>query len=251
MTEQAIIRCIDAGAQFYLDFFGDAPHMDRRDNGLYTVIAPKAGEQGVRFVYDLRLEHLDDATAEATIAAIKAMKMPVWWGLFPLHSRRMQALLFGEAYTPKPPRVGDEFYMALLPDRQPALVAIDQDIRRVTMASDFRIFADIANRVFADGYGDVHPENHFHRCADGRMAAYIAYARGEPAAVAAILHNGNVCSLEFVATLPAHRRQGLAEAVSRAAIRDAFAGGAAIITLRAFDPARRLYEKLGFQTYPC
>ncbi|MDR0898365.1 MAG: GNAT family N-acetyltransferase [Oscillospiraceae bacterium] len=228
MTEGDILRCIDAGAKFYLDFFGDAIHMDRQDNGLYTTIAPKDGEQGVRFVYDLRLAHLDDAAAGAAIAAIQAMEMPVWWGLS---------------------QGGDEFYMALLPDQQPALTAIGQDIRRVTTPADFRTFAGIANAVFAGGYGDIHPENHYPWCADGRMAAYIAYAQGKPVAVAAILNNMGACSLEFVATLPAHRRQGLAEAVCCTAIRDAFASGAAIITLRAADPARRLYEKLGFETY--
>jgi ribosomal protein S18 acetylase RimI-like enzyme len=249
MTELEIVRHIDDGAKFYLDFFGDAPHMDRIDNGMYTTISPKKGEQGVRFVYDLRLEELDDNAAQNELAKLKATGLPIWWGLYPLHSVRIRNLLFGDEFTPKPPVDGDEFYMAMLPSGEPLTPISGAEIRRVKTADDFKLFADIANLVFANGYGDIHPENHYHWCKDGRMAAYIAYSEGEAVSVAAVLNHNGVCSLEFVATLPDFRRRHFAEAASIAAINGAFTDGAKIITLRAFDPARRLYEKLGFETY--
>jgi ribosomal protein S18 acetylase RimI-like enzyme len=55
--------------------------------------------------------------------------------------------------------------------------------------------------------------------------------------------------LEFVATLPEFRRKGLARAVSVKAVRDVFANGAKIVTLRAFYPAIQLYQSMGFQIY--
>ena len=58
MTGDEIIQYIDDGAIFYLDFFGDADHMESKDNGIYRVIRPKENGQGVRFIYDIRLENL-------------------------------------------------------------------------------------------------------------------------------------------------------------------------------------------------
>jgi ribosomal protein S18 acetylase RimI-like enzyme len=251
MTKFEIIRHIDDGAKFYLDFFGDAPHMDKINNGMYTTISPKDCEQGVRFIYDLRLEELDDNAAHHALANMKATGFPIWWGLYPLHSVRVRGLLFGEEFTPKPPVDGDEFYMAMLPNREPLAPRNGTEIRRVKTANEFILFADIANLVFENGYGDIHPENHYHWCTDGRMMAYIAYSEGEAVSVAAVLNHNGVCSLEFVTTLSEYRRRHFAEAASIAAINGAFENGAKIITLRAFDPARRLYEKLGFETYVC
>jgi len=53
-----------------------------------------------------------------------------------------------------------------------------------------------------------------------------------------------------VATGPAHRRQGLASGVCAAAIADAFAHGAELVTLRASNEGTRgLYTSLGFKIY--
>ena len=46
MTEQEIIKCIDDGANFCLDFFGDAEHMKSTDNGVCREICPKNDEHG-------------------------------------------------------------------------------------------------------------------------------------------------------------------------------------------------------------
>ncbi|MDR1001947.1 MAG: GNAT family N-acetyltransferase [Oscillospiraceae bacterium] len=93
--------------------------------------------------------------------------------------------------------------------------------------------------------------HHYHWCTDGRITAYIAYSEGKAVSVAAVLNNNGVCSLEFVATIPEYRRRHFAEAASIAAVNGAFANGAKIITLRAFDPAIKLYEKLRVKTYVC
>ena len=253
MTDYEIIKYIDDGAIFYLDFFGDAVHMESTDNGIYRTIRPKENEQGVKFVYDLRLDHLTDDEAQTKIAEMKSSGLPVWWSL---HLKRILELLHGKDYVAKPPSEGDEFYMALfqeslrfLPESQPADVKNDAVIKRVETAADFKIWADMANLIFAGGYGDIHPVNHYHWCKKGKLIPYITYQNGVPAAIAAILNNNCIASLEFVATLDEYRRKGLARAVCVAAIRDAFINGAKIITTRAFHPASLLYQSLGFQIY--
>jgi len=246
MTNEEIIKYIDNGAIFYLDFFADAIHMESSDNGFYKTIRPKKGEHGIKFVYNLRLDNLSDEDAQTKIAKMKSLSFPVWW---PLYSKKVQKLLHGNDYIPQPPSGDDEFYMAILPEKQPGTAKSDAIITRVETAEDFKIWADMANLIFATGYQDIHPVNHYHWCKNGRLVPYIAYYKDKHVAIAAILDNNGVASFEFVATLNEYRRKGLARAASAVAILDAFANGAKIITLRAFHPAILLYQSLGFQTY--
>lgn len=246
MKDNKIIKAIDDGAVFYLDFFGDAVHMETADNGIYKIIRPKNGEQGVKFIYDIRTEHLSDEEIQSKITEIKSLSLPVWW---PLYSERIRSLLFGKDYISQPPTADGEFYMALLPEDQPKSQPDYKDIRSVKTPEEFEIWAELCNNIFSGGYQDVHPENHFRWCKNGMLTPYIAYYENKPAAIAAILDNNGVASFEFVATLPYYRRKGFAKAVSHTAIRNAFANGAKIITLRAFYPANLLYNTLGFQIY--
>jgi GNAT superfamily N-acetyltransferase len=246
VTKQEIIKYIDAGAGFYLDFFGDAEHMKSTDNGVYREICPNDGEHGIKFIYDLRLEHLSDDEVQEKIAELKALSPPVWW---PLHSEKVQRLLHGKDYVPHSPVKGDEFYMALFLKNQPDTISAGAEITQVKTAVDFMIWADMANQIFASGYQDIHPINHYHWCEKNMLIPYIVYFEDKPVAVSAILNNNDVASLEFVATLPEYRRKGFARVASIVAIRDAFTNGAKIITLRAFYPANLLYQSLGFQVY--
>ena len=101
-----------------------------------------------------------------------------------------------------------------------------------------------------DAYSDIHPINHYHLCRDGFINCFACYDGNTVVAVASIMDNQGICSLEFVATAPNYRRKGLAKAVCAIAIKDAFKNGASIITLRAFQPGTRaLYTSLGFKIY--
>ena len=72
MTDYEILKYIDSGAIFYLDFFGNAEHMEIKDNGIFRFVSPKNNGQGVRFAYDIRFYNL--TIGEANIAMIKALK---------------------------------------------------------------------------------------------------------------------------------------------------------------------------------
>lgn len=246
MTNSEILKHIDDGANYYLDFFGDAEHMESIDNGVYRMIFPKDGEQGIKFIYDIRLDDLSDKETEIKIAEIKSLFLPVWW---PLHSEKIQKLLHGKDYIPQPPTEGDEYYMVLLPENQPDDITSGVKVKQVVAASDFIVWAEIANKVFAGGYQDIHPINHFHWCEKNLLTPYIAYCGNKPVSISSVLNNNGISSLEFVATLEEYRHKGFARNVSISAIRDAFANGVKIITLRAFHPANLLYKSLGFKVH--
>ena len=93
-------------------------------------------------------------------------------------------------------------------------------------------------------------QHHLPLMETGRIHAHVLYADEHPVSAAVTMEKDGVASLEFVASLPGFRRMGYAEAVCRLAMADAWTRGAALITVRAVNPAvARLYERLGFRAY--
>ena len=141
--------------------------------------------------------------------------------------------------------------MALFPQEKPAYKTPDGaiSVKRVQQFEEFRAWATICNQVLHDGYGVVHPVNHYHLCESGRMRCYLGYDENTPAAAAAIVNNRKISSLEFVATLKEHRQKGLARAVCSRAVEEAFKRRSKIITLRSSPEGEQLYLGLGFEIY--
>ena len=235
VTGSEIIRRVDDGANYYVRLFGEAPHMESIDNGVYRVIRPRKGEQGVQFVCDIRPDRLD----KKRVREIKRLRMPVWWPL----------LLPDPLKKAIKRKLGSELYMAVFPGK---LVSCGkaQPAMQVESAADFARWAAAVQRFFGDACAYIHPQHHYPLCQSGAMRCYFIERDGQVIATASILREGPNASLESVAVDPAFRRQGLASGVCLAAIEDAFARGAEIVTLRAQNPGtRELYTSLGFRIY--
>ena len=229
MTTHEIIKRVDDGANNYIRLFGEAAHMESIDNGSYRIVRPKRGEKGVKFVCDIRPGRLN----KKLIREIKCLRMPVWW---PLHmpDDLKKAAKFNS---------GDELYMASFPGE----IIFHEKARLARQVEGPEGFA---RWVMFDTYPWLHPQHHYSLCERGALRCYCIEIGGQIIATAAIMLDGASASLEFVATDPAHRRQGLASGVCSAAIEDAFARGAEIVTLRASNEGtRELYTSLGFKIY--
>lgn len=252
MTTQQIIRHIDDGANFYVSLFGTAEHMEMVDNGFYTYVKPKEGQAGISFIYNVRLENLSLETQKEKIAEIKALGMPIWLDL--LASNELHCMMFGREKTHGQTTFAenDEVYMALLPDEKSNYSAMSDDVRieKVKTSEEFEQWAKITNDLLHGGYPDIHPIYHYPSCQKELMDCYVLYKNNASAAVCAIMDNNGVDSLEFVATVPEMRRQGLAQTVCAKTIDDIFADGAEVITVRAINAvASKLYQSLGFKIY--
>lgn len=83
---------------------------------------------------------------------------------------------------------------------------------------------------------------------DSRQRFYLARLGGEPAGVAHVLCDGETAGIYALSTRRTLRRRGVATALLRRAIGDASDAGAGAIGLRtaARNPARKLFESLGF-----
>jgi predicted GNAT family acetyltransferase len=81
----------------------------------------------------------------------------------------------------------------------------------------------------------------------GRSVLAAAYGGGAPLAVGIHQPAGGVTEIAGVGTLPAHRRRGLAAAVTSALVADALDRGVEVVFLSAADgDVARVYRRLGF-----
>jgi GNAT superfamily N-acetyltransferase len=252
MNSLQIMKYIDDGANFYCRQLGNASHMEFVNNGYYSMIYPKEGQEGGTSLFDVTLDHLDDEQALKKVKEIKDRNVHTWWGL--CLSDRIYNMVWGKdrpVLTPEQIENGDEFYMAIFSNQKPVYSKPVDDItiQLVTTLEEFSIWADICNAVLHGGYPIVHRINHYDICKNGIMPCYIGYYQGKPVAVSSILNNNGASSLEFVATLEEFREKGLAKALCQRAVDDAFSSGANIITTRAFADAKNLYKSLGFKIY--
>lgn len=84
-------------------------------------------------------------------------------------------------------------------------------------------------------------------CALPGTAFYLGTWQGEPACAAMTIDDGETSVLEFVATVPQFRRQGLSAAVVHRTLQNLRERGIGSISLRAEADGIDLYQRLGFQ----
>lgn len=84
----------------------------------------------------------------------------------------------------------------------------------------------------------------------GTLRAFLVRLRGEPVAVARLSLLEGVAGLYGIGVAPERRREGLATLVTAIAMRAGLASGRPLVWLsveNTNDPARRLYDRLGFR----
>ena len=250
MTEREIIQHIDDGANYYVGLFGEAIHMEKVEKEFYSYVKPKEGEQGISFIYNVRLDNLPTEQIKITIDEMKSMHMPIWLGL--LVSDEAAFLFSGKKPTHEKTEhdENDEIYMAMLPEEKRECHDHNKKIIQVHSAEEFALWARTTNDIFSGGYPDIHPVNHFIWCEKKGVKCYMMYHDNILVSVAAIMNNNDAASLEFVGTIPEMRNKGFARSVCEKAVCDAFSDGASIITIRAINAAAaRLYQSIGFKAY--
>lgn len=78
----------------------------------------------------------------------------------------------------------------------------------------------------------------------GGLQGYVGFVNGQAVTTAASMLTGDVVGLYSVATLPAHRRMGYAEAIMRQVIEQAGAAGTVLQSTRS---GLSLYERMGYR----
>jgi ribosomal protein S18 acetylase RimI-like enzyme len=78
---------------------------------------------------------------------------------------------------------------------------------------------------------------------------YVGYVQGKPVAISVLSLHAGIAGLYNIATIPSMRRQGLATAMTLAALRQARDRGYHIAVLQASDMGAPVYRRLGFQDH--
>lgn len=246
MEHKEIEQYIDTGADFYLRVIGDASHMEVVDNGIYEIMHSRGEVNNLRVVYNIRLDHLSDEEIVNAIEEIRNLKVHTWW---PPLSERVLDIMHGKGKRPSSTFDDTELYGVMRTEDMPRYPRTPDSIkvRRVRSFQEFETWCDLDNRIEHGGNVHIHPQNHRHLLANGRLRCYLGYVDDIPVTTAAILDNEGVASLEFTVSLPEHRRKGFAKAVCQFALRDAFKSGIEVVSARAIGDARMLGRSLGFR----
>jgi predicted acetyltransferase len=83
-------------------------------------------------------------------------------------------------------------------------------------------------------------------CRDPEVALLLGYLDGQAVSSAFLFIVGQVAGITGVATVPAYRRRGLAEALTWAAVREGTARGCTCAALAGLGASYDLYRKMGF-----
>lgn len=246
MTRAEAVSYIDRGAEFYIDLFSRAEHMEKVKREHYSFVRPKGDIYGIRFVYEVRLDGLPPEELREQAAEIKALEMPVWLGLGTSREAVLACTGRETLEPPGEPSMEDEAYMWM---QERPEYTVGTEVTEVKSQAEFAEWAGVVNGVLGHGKEDLHPVYHYPLCRDGLLRCYMVRGGdGRAVSAAAAAVDREAVSLEFVATVPERRRQGLARAVCRRVVSDAFEKGAGIVTVRAVDGvAARLYESIGFE----
>lgn len=251
MDQQTIRRHIDEGGTYYLDILGKSEHMETVLLPHYTIIRPKKGQHGGTSIYNIQIEQLSDTEALRLVQEIKNYKEHIFWGMYP--SERLLQYIGKDEYIPEhlPEPNEEEAGMALLAAEKPDYPPIAEGITvsKVDNAEDFRLWALLNNFVLHQGYPIMHPELHYPVCQEGILSCFNVYDQGTFAGVSSLINHNGIFSLEFLAVSGAFRRRGVATAAVIAAVEDACAQGAELITVRAIGKSNYLLPKLGFRIY--
>lgn len=240
--------------EYYLEVLAIPPHMERYDDGMCAWIKPKEGKLGPACVYKVMFQGKTDEEIHEKIRIYREKGAPDVWLLTPLSAPlHIRKILAEEGLVePEPPAVSD-LGMALLPEQMNDVwknVACTSDIvvKRVNHPEEFVTWTDIVNPIL-HGCQLIAPESYYPLCESGKMVCYMGYDGNKPVTtLAAMNHEGNA-TLEFISTLPEHRKKGIATEICRAAIRQLANDGVYMISLRAFPMGVSLYESLGFRSY--
>lgn len=251
MNQQIIRSHIEEGSIFYMDILGKSEHMETEQRPHYTIIRPKKGHHGGTSIYNIVIEQLPEPEALRLVQEIKSYKEHVFWGMYPSERLLQYIGEGGPRLVPLPEPNEEEAGMALLAAEKPDYPRATNHItvEKAKHSEDFKLWALLCNFVLHQGYPIIHPELHYPVCQEGILTCFNVYDKGVLAGVSSLLNNNGVFSLEFVAVSDAFRRRGVATAAIIAAVEDAFAQGAELITVRAIGKSKYLLPKLGFRIY--
>jgi hypothetical protein len=122
------------------------------------------------------------------------------------------------------------------------------EIREVTTNEDLTRFQETAFEGFGfpKQAGHLFITEQFLRAPGVKL--YLGLVDGEPASTSSLVTTPGIAGIYWVATVEAHRKRGLGEALTWAAVRGGVASGCTAASLQASEMGEPVYARMGFET---
>jgi hypothetical protein len=138
--------------------------------------------------------------------------------------------------------------MVLAPIRDESRPVSGLEIREVTTGDDLIRFQETA----LEGFGFPKQAGHLFITDQFRgrpgVKLYLGLLDGEPACTSSMVPTPGVAGIYWVSTIEAHRKRGLGEAVTWAAVRGGIEHGSPVASLQASEMGAPVYARMGFDT---
>jgi GNAT superfamily N-acetyltransferase len=138
--------------------------------------------------------------------------------------------------------------MVLAPIRDESRPVPGLEIREVTTREDLARFQEAA----FEGFGFPRQAGHLFITEQFAnrpgVKLYLGLLDGEPASTSSMVPTPGVAGIYWVSTLEAHRKRGLGEALTWAAVRGGIESGCSAASLQASAMGEPVYARMGFET---
>jgi len=138
--------------------------------------------------------------------------------------------------------------MVLDPIRDESQPPADLEIREVATREDLERYQEtaLAGFGFPKEIGRLFiTEQFLHKPG---VKLYLGLLDGEPVCTSSLVPTPGIAGIYWVATLPPHRKRGLGEAITWAAVRGGIEAGCATASLQASVSGAPVYARMGFTT---
>lgn len=138
--------------------------------------------------------------------------------------------------------------MILDPIRDESQLPADLEIREVTSSEDLKRYQEtaLAGFGFPKEIGRLFITEQF--LGKPGVKLYLGLLAGEPVCTSSLVPTPGIAGIYWVATLPEHRKRGLGEAITWAAVRGGIEAGCATASLQASEAGAPVYARMGFTT---
>ena len=247
------LECIVRGMETYFRTFAlaDNVRLHARD---VEWITPNPGSAGPSLVYQVSLDEstVDERLAEM-LPELQAGVIPSLWVISSTSTPadvadHLHAIGFTGGLDAAHPEPG----MALdLDEFAPGLglgPSSDIEISVVASSTEFAAWIDVVNEAL-HGWNLLSIEHYRAWLEHAPYTFYLGCHGGTPVATLATLRDREAASVEFVSTLKAYRRKGVATALCVKAVQDLRLKRVRLVTLRSGTEAISVYARLGFKPY--
>ncbi len=251
MKTEDLIDAMQANMYLHMTYFAKrVPAVELQAQKDVTIVHAAINDDTFNYVLAARFNSADaNERIKQVIAHYSRLGLPFSWWVGPQDTpQNLDALLMAEGLALKEDDIG----MALDLTHFDAAYESPLQFKHVTDQKRMRDFADIIVSIGGnpDAYEIFYSKIPPSLVQEGAaLEMHVGYLDGAPVITGILVLHAEVAGIYYVATNPAHRKQGYGTAMMLHLIQRAQNKGYTISTLQASREGKNLYARLGYKEY--